>query len=466
MRVPCHPGGRARPPENPRNRRMQRKAVSARSATLALVLSALAGTAACTTAAPPGDRGTDTVPAPAAPRPAAEAPPRQEAVIPGLEVLVRDSMHLVRGKRVGLITNQSAVTREGEHAADFLRRSGVNLVALFGPEHGIRGDLEAGATVAGGRDTRTGVPVFSLYDRTQRPTAEELRGVDVLMFDIQDVGARPYTFVWTMTMAMEEAAKHKIPFIVLDRPNPITDVSEGPVMDIGVREVTQVITGYYTVPLRHGMTAGEVARYFNADANVGLQLTVVPVDGWKPDVFFDQTGLPFVRPSPNIRSVDAELKFSGLVLAEGTNVHVGRGTEAPFSYFGAPWLDAERLMQAVAAYRLPGVRFVPERIRPSSDPAIHTEYRGQEFTSLRLDVTDRTAFRPVYTTLVLLTEAKRQAPNRFRVANEGFTQMIGSRWARAAFDRGDDPREIQRRWDQELAAWLRERERYRIYPRD
>jgi uncharacterized protein YbbC (DUF1343 family) len=443
---------------------MQRKAIFPFSAALALALAALP---ACTTAAPPAERGADTVPPAPATQPtgAAQAPQARQEVIPGLEVLVRDSMHLVRGKRVGLITNQSAVTRSGEHAADFLRRSGVNLTALFGPEHGIRGEQEAGETVTAGRDARTGVPVFSLYDRTQRPTAEELANVDVLIYDIQDIGARPYTFVWTMTMAMEEAAKKNIPFIVLDRPNPITGVPEGPVMDIAVRNVTQVITGYYTVPLRHGMTAGEVARYFNDDADVNVRLSVVPVDGWRPDVYFEQTGLPFVRPSPNIRSVEAELNFSGLVLAEGTNVHVGRGTERPFEYFGAPWLDAQRLLQAVAPYNLPGVRLVPERITPSSDPAVYTGYRGTPFTSLRREVTDRAAFRPVYTTLVLLTEAKRQNPGEFRVANEGFTQMIGSRWAREAFDRGEDPRTIQRRWDQELQAWMRETAPYRLYQR-
>jgi uncharacterized protein YbbC (DUF1343 family) len=446
---------------------MPTKATPVRTTVLAMALAALAGAPACTSAAPPAERGADTVPPPAAQPPAGARPEaRRQEVVPGLEVLVRDSMHLVRGKRVGLITNQSAVTRGGEHAADFLRRNGVNLVALFGPEHGIRGDLEAGASVTAGRDARTGVPVFSLYDRTQRPTAEELQGVDVLMFDIQDVGARPYTFVWTMTMAMEEAAKHHIPFIVLDRPNPIGGAVDGPVMDIAVREVTQVITGYYTVPLRHGMTAGEVARYFNGDARVGVELHVVPVAWWRPDMYFEETGLPFVRPSPNIRSVDAALKFSGLVLAEGTNVHVGRGTDAPFSYFGAPWLNAQRLLDSVAKYNLPGVRLVPEQITPTTDRAVYTEYPGVTFTSLRLDVTDRTAFRPVYTTLVLLSEAKKQAPAQFRVANEGYTQMIGSRWARAAFDNGTDPREIQRRWDEELEAWKREREPYLLYPRN
>jgi len=393
----------------------------------------------------------------------AGGPEPSAQVVPGLEVLVRDSMHLLAGKRVGLITNQSAVTRGGEHAADYLRRNGVNLVALFGPEHGIRGDLEAGETVTAGRDARTGVPVFSLYDRTQRPTAEELQGVEVLVFDIQDIGARPYTFVWTMAMAMEEAAKHRIPFVVLDRPNPITDVSEGPVMHMDVKTVTQVITGYYPTPLRHGMTVGEVARYYNGDANLGVDLHVVPAEGWRPNVFFDQTGLPFVRPSPNIRSVTAELIYSGLVLAEATNVHAGRGTDEPFHYFGAPWLDANRLLQAVAPYNLPGVRLVPTEIRPTADRAVYTTYRDTAFTSLRIEVTDRRAFQPVYMTLVLLTEAKRQNPERFRIMNTGFTQMIGSTWAREAFDRGEDPRVIQARWRQELQAWEQKRQRYKLY---
>jgi uncharacterized protein YbbC (DUF1343 family) len=376
-------------------------------------------------------------------------------------------MHLVRGKRVGLITNQSAVTRSGELGADVLARTpGIQLVALFGPEHGIRGNLEAGATFVGGRDTKTGVVVHSLYDRTQRPTAEELANVDVLVFDIQDIGARVYTFVWTMAMAMEEAAKKGIPFVVLDRPNPITGALDGPVMDIDVKTVTQVITGYYTVPLRHGMTAGEIARYYNADAKIGAKLHVVPVEGWRPDQWFEDTGLRFIPPSPNIRSVDAALNFSGLVLGEATNVHVGRGTEAPFSYVGAPWLDANRLREAVAKYNLPGVRLTPVQITPTTNPAVDTDYKGQTFTTLRLDITDRKVYRPAYTALVLLSEAKKQNPGQFRIKNTGFTQMLGSHWARAAFDRGEDPRVIDERWRRELAEWDRtERQPYRLYPR-
>ncbi|HLL81125.1 MAG TPA: DUF1343 domain-containing protein, partial [Longimicrobium sp.] len=401
--------------------------------------------------------------------PGARAQPPQTggAVIPGIEILLRDSMHLVRGKRVGLITNQSAVTRSGELGADVLARTpGVQLVALFGPEHGIRGNLEAGATFVGGRDTKTGVVVHSLYDRTQRPTAEELANVDVLVFDIQDIGARVYTFVWTMAMAMEEAAKKGIPFVVLDRPNPITDMQDGPVMDLEVKTVTQVITGYYSVPLRHGMTAGEIARYYNTEAKIGADLHVVPAENWNPSTWFEQTGLRFIPPSPNIRSVTSALNFTGLVLGEATTVHVGRGTDAPFNYVGAPWLDANRLLAAVAKYNLPGVRLTPTQITPTTDRAVDTDYKGQTFTTLRLEVTDRNTYRPAYTALVLLSEAKKQNPAEFKIKNTGFTQMLGSHWARAAFDRGEDPRVIDQRWQRELAEWNRtKRERYRIYPR-
>ncbi|HEX8360202.1 MAG TPA: DUF1343 domain-containing protein [Longimicrobium sp.] len=446
---------------------MHRQAPRSIRAASVFALAVLAA-GACRTGSPPeaaSGAADSLAPPPAAAPAGTRAEARGAAVIPGIEILIRDSLHLVRGKRVGLITNQSAVTRSGELGADVLARTpGVQLVALFGPEHGIRGNLEAGATFVGGRDTKTGVPVYSLYDRTQRPTAEELANVDVLVFDIQDIGARVYTFVWTMAMAMEEAAKKKIPFIVLDRPNPITAALDGPVMDIEVKTVTQVITGYYTVPLRHGMTAGEIARYYNADAKIGADLHVVPAEGWRPDMWFEETGLRFVPPSPNIRSVTSALNFTGLVLGEATNVHVGRGTDAPFNYVGAPWLDANQLLQAVAKYNLPGVRLTPVQITPTTDPAVDTDYKGQTFTTLRLEVTDRRTYRPAYTALVLLSEAKRQKPAQFRIKNTGFTQMLGSHWARAAFDRGDDPREIDRRWQRELAEWDRtERQPYRLY---
>jgi uncharacterized protein YbbC (DUF1343 family) len=383
-------------------------------------------------------------------------------VLPGLEILVRDSSRLVLGKRVGLITNQTAVTSKGEHAADLLHAMpGVHLVALFSPEHGIRGTAEGGATVDNGRDTRTGVPIFSLYGKTQRPTPEMLQGLDVLVFDIQDIGARPYTFVWTMAMAMEAAAARHLPFVVLDRPNPITGRSEGPVMEMAMRDVGQPITGYYPVPLRHGMTVGEVARYINGEYRIGAELHVVPVEGWRTGEWFDQTGLLWINPSPNIRSLDAALNYSGLVLSEATNLTVGRGTESPFSYLGAPWLDTPRLLAAVAKYDLPGIRLDTVIITPRGEG--YVPYLGKTVRAVRFTITNRDSYRPVWTTLVLLTEIKRLHPVDFKVTDEGFTQMLGSRWAREAFDRGDDAKTIWSRWEVERKAWEAKVAKYEEY---
>jgi uncharacterized protein YbbC (DUF1343 family) len=394
---------------------------------------------------------------------AATAPAGATAgVVPGLEILLRDSAHLVRGKRVGFLTNQSAVTSAGESGIDLLHASpAVQLVALYGPEHGLRGGVEGGVRIASGVDERTGVIVHSLYGSTQRPTAEMLRGIDVLLFDMQDIGVRPYTFVWTMAMAMEAAAAQRIPFIVLDRPNPITARMEGPLMEMAMRTVGQPITGYFPVPLRHGMTVGEVARYVNTEYNIGADLTVVPAVNWRPHQWFDDTGLPWIDPSPNIRSVDAALSYSGLVLLEATNLTVGRGTAAPFSYVGAPWLDTGRLLQRVAQYDIPGVALDTVQFVPRGEGWV--PFRGETVRAVRIRITDRDAYRPVWMTLVLMTEIRRQHPAEFRITNDGMTQMLGSRWARQAVDRGDDPREIWRRWEAELEQWAATRARYALY---
>lgn len=388
--------------------------------------------------------------------------PGQQPVVPGLEVLLRDSANLVRGKRIGFLTNQSAVTSTGQSGIDLLHASpDVKLVALYGPEHGLRGGIEGGVKIASGVDERTGVPVHSLYGATQRPTPEMLRGVEVLLFDMQDIGARPYTFVWTMAMAMEAAAAQKIPFIVLDRPNPITGRMEGPLMQMEMRNVGQPITGYFPVPLRHGMTVGEIARYINGEYRIGADLTVIPVDGWKSNQWFDTTGLPWINPSPNIRSLEAALNYSGLVLLEATNLTVGRGTAAPFSYVGAPWLDAAGLLRSLAQYELPGVALDTTTIVPAGEGWV--PFKGETVRALHIRVTDRDVYQPVWLTLVLLTEIRRQHPNDFKITNNGMTQMLGSQWARAAVDRGEDPRTIWRRWRSELDAWSDIRGKYALY---
>jgi uncharacterized protein YbbC (DUF1343 family) len=396
----------------------------------------------------------------AGPAPSLAADTRRR-VLPGLEVLIRDSLHLVRGRRVGFITNHTSVTADGRSGIDVLHEAPeVELVALFAPEHGLRGTAHGGAWIADGRDTRTGVRVLSLYGRTQKPTPEMLRGIDVLLFDIQDIGARPYTYVWTMAMAMEAAAAQRIPFVVLDRPNPITGRTEGPLMQFEMRDQGQAITGYYPVPMRHGMTVGEVARYVNAEFRVGAELHVVPADGWRHDAWFDQTELPWIDPSPNIRSLDAALAYSGLVMLEAVNVSVGRGTDQPFFYVGAPYLDHVALLRRLEDYRLPGVEFTAARFVPRG--AGWVPFRDQPVRAVHLRITDRDEYRPVLTAFVLLAEIRRLHPRDVGIGS--MLQMLGSRWAREALVRGDDPREIYRRWEEENREWGTIRDRYRIYP--
>lgn len=430
--------------------------------------------ASCTTSPAPTSPAP-TIPAPSAAAPSDEAgsrdstdpltPPRPSSatVVPGLEVLLRDSAHLVRGRRVGFLTNQTAITSTGASGIDLLHASpDVRLVALYGPEHGLRGGIEGGVKIEGGIDERTGVPVHSLYGGTQRPTPEMLRDVDVLLFDMQDIGARPYTFVWTMAMAMEAAGAQRIPFIVLDRPNPITGRMEGPLMEMEMRTVAQPITGYFPVPLRHGMTVGEVARYINAEYHIGADLTVIPADGWRRDMWFDETALPWLDPSPNIRSLEAALNYSGLVLFEATNLSVGRGTAAPFAYVGAPWLDPERLLRSVARYDMPGVTLDTTSFVPAGEGWI--PFRGEHVRAVGITITDRDAYHPVWMTLVLLSEIRRQHSDVFRITNDGMTQMLGSHLARAALERGDDPLAIWQRWERELDEWRVVRRKYELYP--
>lgn len=417
---------------------------------------------ACAPSPPAGDAAADdTGSATTAPD---EPSAAVETVRPGVEVLLADSLHLIEGRRVGLLTNHSAVTRDRESVIDLLHASpDVDLVALYGPEHGVRGGIEGGERIDDGVDEATGLPVFSLYGAVQRPTPEMLSDIDVLVFDMQDIGARPYTFIWTMAMAMEAAAEQGLPFVVLDRPNPITDAVEGPLMEMEMREVAQPITGYYPVPLRHGMTAGEVALYVNGEYDVGADLSVVPTEGWHGGQWFDETELPWIDPSPNIRTLEAALTYSGLVLLEATNLTVGRGTDAPFSTVGAPWLDTPALLERLGAYDLPGVRLSTTRYVPDGDGWV--PFRGETVRAIAMDVTDRDTFRSVLTAFALMSEIRGMHPDRFEVTNEGMTQMLGSRWAREAFDGGEDPRGIVERWEDEVRDWMQVRDRYRLYPK-
>jgi uncharacterized protein YbbC (DUF1343 family) len=282
----------------------------------------------------------------------------------GEEVLLNDRMDLLKGKRVGLITNPTGVDRSLKSIVDtFYHNKNIHLTALFGPEHGVRGSEDAGAYVPFYIDKKTHIPVYSLYGETKKPTPEMLKNVDVLVFDIQDVGTRFYTYIYTMAYAMQAAKENHIPFIVLDRPNPLGGTKvEGPVLDPKYSS----FVGMYPIALRHGMTVGELAKYFNNEFNIGADLTVVKMKGWKRNEYYDETPLQWVMPSPNMPTLDTALVYPGAALFEGTNVSEGRGTTRPFELIGAPYIDGDVLAQKLNELKLPGVVFRSANFTPTT----------------------------------------------------------------------------------------------------
>ena len=349
----------------------------------------------------------------------------------GIEVLLSDSVHLIRGKRVGLITNHSGITPDGRSSIDLLHRArDVRLTALFAPEHGIRGQAAAGERIATTVDSATGVPVYSLYGETRVPTAEMLKDVDVLLYDIQDVGARVYTFQWTMALSAEAAGKLGRPFIVLDRPNPVRgDVVEGGVLDSTFRS----FVGQFPVALRYGLTPGELLRYLVGTGQVKADIKVVPMSGYRRDMWWEETGLPWRNPSPNIRTPDAALLYTGTVLVEGTNLSEGRGTAFPFQLIGAGWLnDAGAIARELNRRRIPGVVF---------DSTIVTVEEGQKWGGQRIPmiaiaVSDRTEVRPYRIGLELLREIYQRHKGEFQWRINSIDRLSGSIRFREAVELG------------------------------
>lgn len=390
---------------------------------------------------------------------ASASPDGQEAVVPGVEVLLADSLTLVRGRSVALITNQTGLTRSGESSIDLLNRAeGVELVALLSPEHGIRGEAEAGAAVASGVDEATGLPVHSLYGDTRKPTAEMLEGVDVLLFDIQDVGARYYTYVSTMGLAMEAAAEHGLPFVVLDRPNPIGGrLVQGNVLD----PAHASFVGRYPVAMRHGMTVGELARFIRARRTPDLELHVVPARGWERGDWFDETGLPWVAPSPNMKSLATATHYPGTCLFEGTVLSVGRGTARPFEQIGAPWLDARELVRRLRAHDLAGVRFEAVTFTPD-DPG-DGKFDGEVVRGVRFVATDRQAYDPTRTALAALLEARRVAGERWRWHREHFDRLAGTERLRDRIESGEPLEDVARRWRAHRREFRAVRDSFLVY---
>ena len=393
---------------------------------------------------------------------------RAAGVASGLDVVAGERFAPLRGLAVGLVCNPTAVDRRLRHAADLLHEArGVRLAALFGPEHGVRGDIQYMAAVGDERDRRTGVPVHSLYGRdagSLRPDPGALRGLDALVFDIQDVGARYYTYQATMLFCMEAAARAKLAFFVLDRPNPIGGLAvEGPALRPGFGS----FCGVHDVAVRHGMTVGELAGLYREERGLDLALTVIPCRGWRRGMAQRDTGVPWVFPSPNMPTPETALVYPGTCLLEGTNLSEGRGTTRPFELFGAPWLDGGRLAEALAAERLPGVRFRPASFVPTWD-----KHAGMRCHGVEVVVVDRGAFRPFRTGVACVAAARAQDPARFRWRTEpyefvehvpAFDLLCGSAREREALGRGQGWRALAAEWAREERAFLKRRARHLRY---
>lgn len=373
-------------------------------------------------------------------------PLARSVVRPGIDVLLADSMALVRGRRVGFVTNVNAVDRSGRSAITRLRESGVELVALFGPEHGLEATAAPGEKVASSVYRDTDIPIYSLYGQTRAPTTAMLQGIDVMLVDLPDVGARYYTWLATTAEVMQAAGAHRIPVIILDRPNPINGVVQGNVLDPAFSSSV----GRLAVPMRHGLTLGEHARLARADLNLAVDLRVIPVVGWTRDMSFGATGLPFLAPSPNLRDLDALFHYPGTCLFEGTALSVGRGSDAPFHQVGAPWLDTTAVLARMRSASLPGVAFRGVQFTPvqSGD----AKFDGTSLLGIRLDITDRTRYDPVRTAIHLLAAIQAVHPTQIRIGGS-FDRLAGGAALRTALVGGDAPDAIVAAWSDDLAAY-------------
>ncbi|MCC7010360.1 MAG: DUF1343 domain-containing protein [Acidobacteria bacterium] len=385
--------------------------------------------------------------------PAPAPAPTSAPVMAGIDVLRAQNYAPLKGLRVGLLTNHTGRARDGVSTIDLLAAApDVKLVALFSPEHGIRGVLDA--SVPSSVDDKTKLPIHSLYGQTQRPTVNMLAGLDAIVIDLQDVGARFYTYMTTMAYVMEEAAPRKIKVVVLDRPNPINGVQiEGPALD----PISLGFTGYFpTMPIRPGMTIGELARLFNTERQIGADLTVVPMQSWRRDQWFDETGLPWINPSPNMRTLYAAALYPGIGALENTNLSVGRGTDTPFEQVGAPWIDGRKLSDVLNSRGVPGVRFYPVRFTPTA-----SRFAKEECQGVFIVVTDRSALRPVRLGVELGSALVALFPGQWQ--SDAAQKLFGSADSLARLKLGEDPAAIAASWSGVEARWRLLRAKYLLY---
>ena len=395
-------------------------------------------------------------------------------VRPGISVLMRDSIQLIRGKRICLLTNQSGIDERGASDIDRLRDAraraeGVKLVQLFSPEHGLRG-TEDRQNIASGIDAQSGLPVYSLYgQQTVAPPDSMLRNLDALVFDLQDVGTRTWTYVGAMIYSMRASARVGKPIIVLDRPNPITGyIIEGPVLDSSLANPEDPAPGrpgqafaLWPMPLRHGMTIGELALYYNDVLKIHANLRVVPVQGWRRDVWFDLTGLPWVRPSPNLPSLQSEMLYPGLVAFEATNLSVGRGTPEAFQRVGAPWLNAAATVAILRDREIPGARFYVESFTPVNPT--DQKYGGQTIPGIKITVYNRSNLQAARVGAALLWAINKTAGSKLTIRNRDFDLRFGSPSVREALLRGDDPDVLIDREYKSAYAFREATRQYLIY---
>ena len=373
-------------------------------------------------------------------------------VLTGIDVLERDNFKPLAGMRLGLITNHTGRNREGRQTIDVLYKApGVKLVALFSPEHGIRG--LADEKVSDSKDEATGLPIYSLYGESRRPKPEQLKDLDALVFDIQDIGARFYTYISTLGYVLEEAAKVKLPVFVLDRPNPIGGIDvEGPIAD----KDKLSFTSYHTIPTRHGLTIGELAQLFNRQRNIGADVRVIKMDGWRRSMWFDETNLTWVNPSPNMRSLAEATLYPGVGLLETTNVSVGRGTDTPFEIVGAPWIQGDKLAEVLNQRGLQGVRFVPVRFTPNA-----SVFKGEPCGGVNIIVTDRAAFRPLLTGIEMALALRKLYPNDWKV--DSYLRLLVNADTLERVKRGDSARDIVTSWNNGLQEFRKAREAILLY---
>jgi uncharacterized protein YbbC (DUF1343 family)/CubicO group peptidase (beta-lactamase class C family) len=374
-------------------------------------------------------------------------------VVPGIDVLARDGFAPLKGRRVGLVTNHTGRSASGVSTIDVLHKAaGVELVALFSPEHGIRGILDA--DVPSSRDEQTGLPIHSLYGDTRRPTDAMLSGIDTLVVDLQDIGVRFYTYAATMGYVMEEAARRKIPVVVLDRPNPINGWQiEGPSAD---ESFMSFIAYMPRMPIRHGMTLGELAKLFNDENKIGAMLTVVPMTNWRREFWYDQTGLAWINPSPNMRNLNQAALYPGVGAIEYSNISVGRGTDQPFEQIGAPWIDGRALAAVLNERNLPGVRFYPVAFTPTSSKYAKEPCQGVFFV-----ITNRASLQPVRLGLEVAAALWKVHGDRYRMENSD--RLVGSREILERVRSGEDPARVAASWAAAEARWRLLRAKYLLY---